>query len=105
MSETHFYFNPNEKGLTVFLGKTESKLMEIAWEHKNISVKTALFHLPEKDKPAYTTVMTILSRMADKNLLLREKDGRSFLYRPALTKKQFLAQKISQIKSCLQQFK
>jgi predicted transcriptional regulator len=31
---------------------------------------------------AYTTVVTILSRMHDKGLLMREKDGRAFRYAP-----------------------
>lgn len=104
MSEAKFYFNPSEKDLLVFLGSTEAKLMKIAWEQKEISVKTALFYYPDKNKPAYTTVMTILSRLADKNLLKKKKAGRSFLYTPSETKAQFIKKRISIIKSCLEQF-
>ncbi|MCF3965202.1 BlaI/MecI/CopY family transcriptional regulator [Streptomyces fuscigenes] len=32
--------------------------------------------------PAYTTVVTVLSRMVDKGLLTREKQGRAFAYAP-----------------------
>lgn len=104
MTDPKFYFNPNEKGLSVFLGSSESKLMEIAWEQKEISVKTALFYYPDTNKPAYTTVMTILSRLADKNLLQKKKSGRSFLYTPTSTKDKFIQERITKIKSCLKQF-
>ncbi len=104
MSQTKFYFNPSEKGLLVFLGSSEAKLMEIAWEHKEITVKTALFYYPDKVKPAYTTVMTVLSRLAEKNILERIKVGRSFKYTTTETKDEFLKKRISQVKSCLKQF-
>src|SRR5262245_56343218 len=34
------------------------------------------------DSPAYTTVVTVLSRMVDKGLLTRAKQGRAFAYAP-----------------------
>ena len=104
MPQTKFYFNPSEKGLLVFLGPSESKLMEIAWEHNEISVKTALFYYPDKVKPAYTTIMTVLSRLADKKILERKKVGRSFIYTTIDSKEEFLKKRVAQIKSCLKQF-
>ena len=104
MPESKFYFNPDEKGLFVFLGSSEAKLMEIAWKQKEISVKTALFYYPDKSKPAYTTIMTILSRLAEKQILQRKKAGRSFIYTPFETKEKFLKHRIAHIKSCLKQF-
>jgi Predicted transcriptional regulator len=35
---------------------------------------------------AYTTVMTVLSRLYNKNLVQRKKEGRAFLYSPAKRK-------------------
>ena len=35
---------------------------------------------------AYTTVMTVLDRLARKNLVVRERDGRAFRYAPRLTR-------------------
>lgn len=32
---------------------------------------------------AYTTVMTVLVRLFDKNMVVRQKEGRQFLYSPA----------------------
>jgi predicted transcriptional regulator len=35
------------------------------------------------DELAYTTVMTVLSRLTDKSALTRERDGRRYVYRPS----------------------
>jgi predicted transcriptional regulator len=40
---------------------------------------------------AYTTVMTVLSRLYQKGLLARERDGRAFRYRPAVTEAELAA--------------
>ena len=105
MAGERFYFNPSGKGLEVFLGPTESKLMELAWEKKSLTVKTALFYLPEKEKPAYTTVMTVLSRLADKGFLTRHKQGRVFVYEPAQNRKEFLKERLDTANKALKQFK
>lgn len=103
MSLTGFYFNPNGEGLEVFLGPTEAKLMEIAWEKKHLTVKKALFFI--EGAPAYTTVMTILGRLAEKGLLKRTKRGRSFEYEPAVSKDDYLKQRCQAISKSLKQFK
>jgi hypothetical protein len=41
---------------------------------------------------AYTTVMTVLSRLADKGFVLRERDGRAWLYAPAASRDQYVAE-------------
>lgn len=105
MAETKLYFNPSGKGIEVFLGPTEAKLMEIAWEQKEITVKKALFYLPDEDTTAYTTVMTVLSRLAEKGLLTRKKEGKTFVYAPSKSKKEFLKEKIDSISKTLKQFK
>jgi len=105
MNESKFYLNPGGTDLEVFLGPTESKLMKIAWEQGEITVKKALYYYPDKKKPAYTTVMTVLSRLAEKEILTRTKVGKSFIYKPIESKKTFLANRINAVKTCLKQFK
>lgn len=56
--------------------------MDILWRSQTGSVKTIWLEV-KKDQPvAYTTVLTVLSRLFDKGLLTREKIGKSFLYSP-----------------------
>jgi predicted transcriptional regulator len=37
---------------------------------------------------AYTTVMTIMTRLHTKGLLQRDRDGKTYVYRPAFTREQ-----------------
>jgi predicted transcriptional regulator len=75
--------------------------MELVWKSGPMTVKRALFLLEPHSKPAYTTVMTVLSRLAEKGLLTREKDGRNFVYRPTLGRKEFLKSRVRTVTACL----
>ena len=44
----------------------------------------------ESDQLAYTTVMTVMARLHDKDILSREKQGRSYQYRPRYTEEQLV---------------
>jgi predicted transcriptional regulator len=101
MTSSQFYFDPDADGLAVFLGPTETRLMELAWETGELTVKKAQFLLGENNQRAYTTTMTVLSRLAHKGLLSREKQGRHFLYRPAVSRESFLEQRLSEVTNCL----
>lgn len=41
---------------------------------------------------AYTTVMTVLDRLAGKRMALRERDGQAWRYRPAAPREAYVAQ-------------
>lgn len=58
--------------------------MEAVWTGGRGSVRGVQARLPAA--PAYTTVMTTLDRLYKKGLLERERDGRAFVYRAALTR-------------------
>ncbi len=104
MSNGSFYFDPSCDGLAVFLGPTEARLMEIAWAHGAVTVKKALFYLGDNgsSRQAYTTIMTILARLAEKGLLERAKNGRSFVYQPGVTKEAFIADRVAKVRACLE---
>ena len=101
MPSWSFYFDPHASGTAVFLGPTEARLMDLAWSKEELTVKQALFYLNKESNIAYTTVMTIMSRLADKKLLAREKSGRNFIYRPAIDKKTFIRQRLKTVRDCL----
>ncbi|HZJ18090.1 MAG TPA: BlaI/MecI/CopY family transcriptional regulator [Patescibacteria group bacterium] len=74
------------------LGELEKEIMEIVWSKKDpISVKDVTEILGKKRKIAYTTTMTIMTRLASKNVLTRHLTGLSYLYKPKVTKEQFVA--------------
>ncbi|MDO8619417.1 MAG: BlaI/MecI/CopY family transcriptional regulator, partial [Candidatus Daviesbacteria bacterium] len=50
--------------------------------------------LSKKRQIAYTTVMTIMTRLTNKSVLVRRLSGPSYLYKPKVTKEQFIARAV-----------
>lgn len=69
------------------LGALESEVMATLWSSAPpLSVREVLDRLNKGRNPAlaYTTVMTVLARLAEKGVLTREQVGRGFTYSPAV---------------------
>jgi predicted transcriptional regulator len=69
------------------LGPLEAEVMHVLWAaHEPMSVRAVLNRLNEQHNPAlaYTTVMTVMARLADKEILRRRLDGRGYVYEAAL---------------------
>ena len=67
------------------LGPLEGELMEILWSTKRPMTVREVLELANgrRTEPlAYTTVMTVMSRLAEKGALARRREGRSFAYEP-----------------------
>jgi predicted transcriptional regulator len=62
--------------------------MEALWDAGDgwLTVREVHDVLSKDRDIAYTTVMTVLDRMARKDLVERERDGRAWRYRPAQTR-------------------
>ncbi len=89
MKNFSFTFNPNKKGLRKILGDLETDIMEIIWQKGELTVRQVYETLQDTRGIAYTTVMTVMSRLADKSLLEKLKEGNAFLYRATSTKEEF----------------
>jgi predicted transcriptional regulator len=101
MAGDSFYFDIRAEGTAVFLGPTETRLMELAWRQPSLTVKSALSHLGPKSGLAYTTVMTVLNHLVDKGLLTRSRDGRNFVYQAVIDRTAFIRSRITEIRACL----
>lgn len=61
--------------------------MDALWAASGpLSVREVLEHLNRSRRPplAYTTVMTVMARLAEKEVLVRVKDGRGYRYEAAV---------------------
>jgi predicted transcriptional regulator len=67
--------------------------MELLWTEGQATVRAIAEKLVDGDPPAYTTVMTVMSRLAEKGMLERRLEGRAYVYRPTKSKEQFMAEK------------
>ena len=66
-----------------FLGPLESEVMDVVWgSAKPVTVREVVDKLNDGRGPklAYTTVMTVMSRLADKDVLTRRREGRGYVY-------------------------
>ena len=66
------------------LGDLELRILNVLWEQGPATVRTVLEALPERGRPAYTTVLTMMRLMHEKGYLDREERGKAHVYRPRL---------------------
>lgn len=88
MKIQHFKFN--EKGLNRFFGPLEAKIMNILWSSSELSIKDVQQRLEKEKKMSFNTVMTVMNRLVEKDVLTKRSEGKGSLYCPVLTKEEFL---------------
>lgn len=65
------------------LGELEAQVMGVVWDKGEATVQDVKDALAPERELAYTTVMTVMSRLTEKGLLIRHKEGRAYVYKPA----------------------
>jgi predicted transcriptional regulator len=74
--------------VNVKLTKFELEIMHALWELGSASVREIQEQLPEKKRPAYTTVQTIVRRLEEKGAVRKlKKIGNAFVFEPVVTRK------------------
>lgn len=82
---------PIDAGLAKLLGPVERAIMDLMWVRGPATVRDIVTALQPERPLAYTTVMTIMTHLADKGLLRRiPLDRRTHLYEVALSREQFM---------------
>lgn len=75
------------------LGELERSVMERLWASSEPqSVRDVHAALTADRDLAYTTIMTVLDRLAKKKIVLRQRDGRAYLYAPAQSREELVAE-------------
>lgn len=70
------------KSLT-HLGETEMEVLHHVWALDEATVSEVRERILEDREVAYTTVMTVMKKLAEKGYLTYRKEGRSYVYEPA----------------------
>ncbi len=81
----------SKRGLGKFLGKLEMAIMNILWQRSPLTVRQVHERLSRQRPLAYTTIMTVMGRLAEKGVLQRAKQGRAFIYRPIRSREEMRA--------------
>ncbi len=69
----------------------EAEVMDEIWRHDEVSVRQVTDEINRRTgrERAYTTYMTIMTRLEGKGLLTRRRAGRTDLYRPVHTREAY----------------
>ena len=85
-------YRPGKSGVTKLLGDLESQIMEEVWKKESATVREVHHALTTRQRDlAYTTIMTVMSRLAEKSYLRRSPEGNAFRYWPTCSRQEFLA--------------
>ena len=86
-------YKPGRNGIEKYFGELEGSVMEAIWSRAHGTVREIHEDLYDAgDNLAYTTVMTVMSRLHEKGHLRRKSEGIAYRYRPTASREEFLAQ-------------
>jgi predicted transcriptional regulator len=94
-------FHPENRGLNQVLGDLEAEIMECMWNLDTASVRDVHECLLGRREIAYTTVMTVMTRLAEKGHLQRRPEGRAYIYSPLKTRDAFCTDVVKKVMSGL----
>ncbi len=72
------------------LTEQELEIMKIVWRRERVTVRDVYEELLERRKIAYTTVMTMMTILAQKKYLRKSQEERAYVYQPAKPKNQVI---------------
>lgn len=81
---------------TPIQGDLQAQLMVALWRIDAGTVEQVRGALPPRYVGAYTTVQTVLNRLAERGLVTRTRSGQAMLYRPQLSEAEYLSRTIRQ---------
>lgn len=92
-------FDLDAQGLARVVGELEARILETIWACRRTTVKDVTDALgPDAH---VKTIMTVMNRMVEKNLLRRERHGRAFRYEPVADRETFMTSVTSRVLSGL----
>jgi predicted transcriptional regulator len=89
-------FYPAGRGLRKILGELELAVMESVWQRGQATVRDVHEDLADRGL-AYTTVMTVMTRLAQKGLLEKQRDGAAFVYQAPLSADELLRSSVRDV--------
>ncbi len=82
---------------TIILTKQELQIMKVVWERGAATVKDVCETMSRTKAIAYTTILTLMSILEEKGVLVHTKSGRAYVYRPVLSRRQATRNQVQDI--------
>lgn len=80
--------------MTPIRGELQAQIMAALWRLEAGTVEQVRSALPPRYRGAYTTIQTVLNRLAERGFLARLRSGQTIVYRPRLSEAQYLSRSI-----------
>jgi predicted transcriptional regulator len=77
-------------------GELQSQIMSALWKIDHGTVEQVRSALPPRYRSAYTTVQTVLNRLATRGMLVRKKAGNAIVYKPAFSEAEYISRAVEQ---------
>ncbi len=75
----------------------ELEVLQIIWEHGPCTVREVMNLLSHKRSRAYTSVMSLMSVMADKGMLRQKAEGKAFIYSAKVSRNKTLSRMLGDL--------
>ncbi|MBZ5495036.1 MAG: BlaI/MecI/CopY family transcriptional regulator [Acidobacteriia bacterium] len=73
---------------SIILTRQELQIMKIIWDLGSATVKEVCIAISLQKRTAYTTVLTLMGILEEKGVLIHQRCGRAYNYRPLLSRAQ-----------------
>jgi predicted transcriptional regulator len=73
------------------ISDAEHAVMEVLWDQSPLSAQDVAERVPAERDWSANTVKTLLGRLLAKNVIAHEEEGRRYLYRPIVARKDYVA--------------
>lgn len=80
------------------ISESEWKIMKVLWEKPNLTLKEIAENLSDSDW-SYTTIRTLVTRLAEKGAVNADKSANNFLYSPAISESECKRKEVSRFLS------
>ena len=77
-------------------GELQAQIMAVLWRLGPATVEQVRSALPPRYQGAYTTVQTVLNRLAERRVLARRKEGNVVVYRARVSEAEYISRSIEQ---------
>jgi len=82
---------------TIILTRQELQIMKVVWKRDAATVKDVCEAMSKRKATAYTTILTLMSILEEKGVLVHTKSGRAYVYRPVLSRQQATRNQVQDI--------
>jgi BlaI family penicillinase repressor len=80
------------------LGDAELEVLKALWDAGPGTVRQVLQHLHDRGrKVAYTTVLTVLSRLEQKGYVASDKSGLAYIYKPKVSRQKVVGSRLKAV--------